>query len=72
MSRCIAGLGSVTQAMKAQSILSHEALPTKIIKLDSSISKRGCAYGLEYACLYRKNVTKILDSAGIKFEEFIL
>ncbi|NLK38814.1 MAG: DUF3343 domain-containing protein [Clostridiales bacterium] len=72
MSRCIAGLGSVTQAMKAQTVLTHEEVPSKIIKLDSSMSKRGCAYGLEYSCLYRKKVNVILDSAELKFEEFVL
>lgn len=61
---CYLEVGSVTQAMKAQEILSRYAIPSQITKTDSS-SRRGCAYALSYACSQKNNVNTILSNAKI-------
>lgn len=61
---CTLEVGSVTQAMKAQDLLSRYAIPSQIIKTDSS-SRRGCVYALSYACSQKNNVNTILSNAKI-------
>ena len=55
---CITEVGSVTQAMKYQEILEKYAIPSKIIKTESS--RRGCVYALSYACAQQNNVNALL------------
>ena len=55
---CATEIGSVTQAMKSQEILAKYAIPTKIIKTESS--RRGCVYALEYPCSQKSNVERLL------------
>lgn len=61
---CTLEVGSVTQAMKIQELLSRHAIPSKIIKTDSS-SRRGCVYGLSYTCSQSNNVNTVLSNAKI-------
>lgn len=66
---CSVAIGSTTQAMKAQRILAEAAIPSTVIKSDSS-SRRGCIYGLAFSCLQERNVKFVLDSAGIRVKEW--
>ena len=61
---CTLEVGSVTQAMKLQELLSRYAIPSKITKTDSS-ARRGCVYALSYACSQKNNVNTILSNAKI-------
>ena len=61
---CSAEIGSVTQAMRAQNALSAVAIPTKLIKTQSS-SRHGCIYGISYSCSQENNVRAILANANI-------
>ncbi|MBQ8849989.1 MAG: DUF3343 domain-containing protein [Clostridia bacterium] len=61
---CQAELQSMTAAQRAQRILASAAIPSDIIKVGSS-SRRGCSYGIEFACNQRNNVEATLLSAGI-------
>ena len=58
---CSTEIGSVTQAIKAQELLAKYAIPTKIIKTESS--RRGCVYALTYACSQENNVNSLLANA---------
>lgn len=72
MSRCIAGMGSVTQAMKAQNALSQMSIHSQIVKLDSSMTRRGCSYGVEFPCCQRNNAKMVIEASGMRYEEYIL
>ena len=61
---CSAEIGSVTQAMKAQATLAKAAIPTEVIKSESS-SRRGCIYGISYPCAHASNVRTILRAEKI-------
>lgn len=65
-SECIALIGSVTQAMRAQSVLANAAIRTEVIKADSTITGRGCAYAILYPCNVEDNVRSVLQAAGIR------
>ena len=61
---CSTQIGSLTQAMKAQSALSAAAIPSEIIKTESS-SRHGCVYGISYSCSQENNVRAVLENANI-------
>ena len=68
---CSASIGSTTLAMKAQKALSAEAIASSVIKINSSRTHRGCAYGVSFDCSQEANVKTILTRAGISVKEFL-
>ena len=65
MVNCTAVIGSMPTAMKAQKALAVAAVRANVVKLDSSVTKRGCAYGVEYDCIQEANVKAIMNASGI-------
>ncbi len=63
---CIAVIGSMTQAMNAQSVLARAAIRTEIVKADSANNGRGCAYALSYDCNQDGNLRRVLQIGGIR------
>ncbi|MBQ7357925.1 MAG: DUF3343 domain-containing protein [Clostridia bacterium] len=68
---CVASIGSTTLAMKAQRALSAEAIASSVIKINSSRTRRGCAYGVSFDCSQRANVQTVLSRAGISVKEYL-
>jgi len=66
MNICTIVTGSVTSAMKAQKVLSAVAIQSTVVKIDSSTTHRGCAYGLEINCNQLSNARTVLTNAKIK------
>ena len=71
MNTCIATISSLNLSIKAQKILSNERIFCKIVSLDPSTTKRGCAYGIEFASSEERTVKSILRKVGIYPSEFI-
>lgn len=71
MNRCTAAMPSLTYCMKAQRILALNSVQSTIVKLDSSITRKGCAYGIEFFCEYKKTVRSVLARAGISVSQYI-
>ncbi len=67
--RCTAELGSISGAMRAQKALASSAIPSQVVKMDSS-SRRGCAYGLSFSCEQSKNVRYVLETARISVKQW--
>lgn len=67
---CTATFESMTLAAKAQHALSHAAIRTEVIKLDSSQSRHGCAWGLEFPCAQEQNVRTVLSNARIPVKQY--
>ena len=67
---CSAIIGSMTQAMTAQTALAEAAIRTGIIKVSSSGAHGGCAYGVEFPCSQSGNVRLILSRAGVRVREY--
>lgn len=66
---CQIELGSMTAAMKAQTALSHAAIPSTVIKLEAS-SRHGCSYGLSFSCLQEQNVRTVLSANRISVKKW--
>lgn len=62
---CTASIGSQTLAIKAQKVLAQAAIRAEVVKLDSSRSGHGCAFGVEVSCAQMNNVRTILGNARI-------
>lgn len=68
---CSIAIGSLTNAMNAQKILSAAAIPSAVIKYDEQNGGgRGCVYGLSFSCAQSNNVRSVLASAGIKVRKW--
>ncbi len=67
---CLAVMGSMTQALRAQKVLSNAAVRAEVVKADSAHTRRGCAYALSYPCSQENNVRTILATAGIRVHDF--
>ena len=65
---CYCVMGSMTQAMRAQRVLSGAAIRAEIVKTDAA--QRGCSYALSYSCAQSGNVRAILSRAGISARDY--
>ena len=68
---CTAVIGSMTQTMKAQSVLATAAIRAAVTKLSSTKSQTGCVYGLDFSCRQSQNVRQILSDAGIAVRQYL-
>lgn len=68
---CTAVIGSMTQAMKAQSLLADAAIRSTIVKISSTQTHNGCAYGVDYPCPQSSNVRTVLERAGVKVRQYL-
>ena len=65
---CTLAVGSVTQAMKARDALATAAIPSTVMKLDTSSLRRGCVYGIAFSCQQENNVRTVLAAARISIK----
>ncbi len=68
---CSAVIGSMTAAMKAQRLLSGQALRATVKKISSDTRSRGCVYGIEFDCAIFPSVRRILESSNIDVTEYL-
>ena len=61
----------MTAALRAKDALTRGAVFSNIVKLDSSMTKRGCAYGLEIPCSSLGNAKSIFQRERIKIREYV-
>ena len=71
MNRCTAAMSSLTHCMRAQRLLLSEGIESTIVKLDSSLTKKGCAYGIEFSCNLKREVRSILSRANLPVSQYI-
>lgn len=67
---CIAVIGSMTRALRAQNVLAAAAIRTEVIKPDSLPDAKGCVYALSYPCRMDGNVKRVLSDAGIRVRSY--
>ena len=68
---CTAVIGSMTQTMKAQSVLATASIRAAVTKLSSTKNQTGCVYGLDFSCRQTPNVRQILADAGIPVRQYL-
>lgn len=67
---CVAEIGSMTQTMRAQKLLSQSAIPTTVVKSSASDGSTGCAYGLLFFCEHKENVENLLAKGRIRVKRW--
>lgn len=67
---CVAVIGSMTQALRAQRVLASAAIQAEVVKADAKEERRGCAYALSYSCAQENNVKTVLGNQGIRVRKF--
>lgn len=72
MNDCTAIIGSMTTALKAQKTLIGASIRSTVVKLDSSVTHRGCAYGLAFDCNQYSNIRYILESSNIRVSRYLM
>ena len=71
MKTCTAAIGSLTYAIKAQKALSQNGIHNNIVKLDASMTRRGCAYGIEFPCEEQRSVRTVMNEEKIPISSYI-
>ena len=68
---CLAVMGTLTNAQKAQNALAKVAIPSSVTKVDASAG-HGCMWSINFSCAQRANVERVLSSAriGVKSWEY--
>ena len=71
MTLCIFAVSSLTYAMKGQQELNDRAIWSQIVKIDSELTKKGCAYGIQIECRNLNNVRNIFIKSNIPYSEIL-
>lgn len=68
---CAIALKSMTYAIKAKKALNDYYINADIIKLEPSMTKKGCAYGVKFDCVNLNSAQEALKKWAIKYTELI-
>ena len=68
--KCTAVIGSMTKAMQAQEALANAAIRAAVVKVSSSSSHNGCAYGVDFPCSQKQNVQTVLHRIGVSVRSY--
>ena len=68
---CVAALGSVTLAIKAQRSLAAIGIKSDIISLPAKATRRGCGFGLTFPCAEEGAVRRSLRAARIPISQYL-
>ena len=68
---CIASLKSMTYAIKAKRLLSNYYINAEIVKLDTNMTKNGCAYGIKFDCNNLYAAENALKTNNISYSQIL-
>ncbi|MBQ8392644.1 MAG: DUF3343 domain-containing protein [Clostridia bacterium] len=68
---CVASVRSITHAIKAKKALEGLDIKCDIIKLEPYMTKKGCAYGVQFQCVNLYSAKDALDKKSVKYSEII-
>lgn len=71
MNTCIATIPSLNTCIKAQKALSSYGYYCKVVSVDPRLTRRGCAYGIQFSCDDERSVRQILSRAGIRISQIV-
>ena len=69
--RCVATLGPISTALKAQRALLDAGITAEVQSLAPGETRNGCAYGVAFGCPERDNVRRVLRAARINVLQYI-
>lgn len=68
---CIAALKSMTHAIKAKKALEDNYIGAEIVKLEPTMTKKGCAYGVSFNCINFDPAIDAFKKWSVKYTEII-
>lgn len=68
---CIISMKTMTAALRGQRVLLERGIRSEIVSLDASLTKNGCAYGLQFMCRDVSSVERILRDSRINYGEIL-
>ena len=68
---CVASVRSMTHAIKAKKALESLDISCDIIRLEPNMTKKGCAYGVQFECVNLYQAKDALDKKSVKYSEII-
>ena len=68
---CIIAMRSQTYASKGSRLLRKAGIPCVIISIDPSLTRHGCAHGLQIAAEHCRNAREILDKHGFSYGDVL-
>ncbi len=68
---CVGALGTMTAALGATRALAKHGIFAEVIGLAANETRRGCAYGVCFACAALDRVRGILKADGISVSEYL-
>lgn len=71
MKQCTASMSSLTYAIKAQRALAQKGIACEIVKLPPTMTRQGCAYGIEFPCADHRKVRAALAEETIPVKNYI-
>ncbi len=71
ISSCVAAIGSMTLSIKAQRALLDAGVAARVIALSPRETKRGCAYGVSFACAADRVARAALQQSGIPVSQYL-
>ena len=69
--RCILPFISMTAAQRGSRVLEVNNIPHRIVEIDSNMTRRGCAYGIEVACCFADNAEMVLKHRRIRYGDLL-
>ncbi len=64
---CILTMKSMTNALRAQSVLASRGMDVSVVTLDPALTEKGCAYGIRFSCDDVETVRTHLTAKNVPF-----
>ena len=68
---CRAALGATSAAVRAERVLREAGISCEVIALSPQETRRGCAFGIEFACGDEARVRAVLRAARITVSQYL-
>ena len=61
----------MTHAIKAKKALENSDINAEIIRLEPSMTKKGCGFGVQFSCVNLYKAKDALDKKYVKYSEIL-
>ena len=62
---------SMTTVQRASTAMTKSNIPHKVVELDSTVTKKGCAFGIEVPRRHLDNAENVMRQSGIRYKDHI-
>ena len=69
--RCVLPFVSMTTVQRGSTVLNNINIPHQIVGIDAALTRRGCAYGIELACIHTEQAERALKRARVRYGDLL-